>query len=259
MPHLVIRFDVPPSGELETTGNGTSPSDAAMAEELAARDAVLDALSPYLASLPSRPPRRQGNVSAVELLGQDIWSIMNHYLLVLHVDVGTPQLDELPPLLPAGSTMERIGDYAPLRRWPDEVGGSSPDGAFALVRRFIEDGWNGADHQSADGLVAADYDSREGGFFRTDVPGGLERLQGAEAFHAHLEHYAKKYADLHFAIDRMIPDGDAVLTVSTVSGTVIDEVFTNRAGQLRHRELGGQVISRTEIAGGLIKRHDLFW
>ncbi|HST80198.1 MAG TPA: nuclear transport factor 2 family protein [Kineosporiaceae bacterium] len=256
MPHLVIRFDVPPSGELETTGNGTSPSDAAMVEELAAREAVLEAVSPYLASLPDRPPHRSGNVSAVELLGQDTWSALNHYLLILHVDIGTPQLDGLPPLLPEGSTVQPIGDYQPLRCWPDPV---SSDSAFALVRRFIQDGWNGADQQSAADLVAPDYDSTDGGFFRTDVPSGLERLHGAEAFHAHLELYAKKYADLHFAIDRMIPDGDAVLTVSTVSGTIIGEVFTNRAGQLRHRELGGQVISRTEVTDGLITRHDLFW
>ena len=118
MPIVPIRIDVPPTG-IEVTGDGTSPSDEEMAEELAARQEFLDRVSPTLASLPSRPARRAGNVSRVELLGTDVWSKMNHYLLLVSVDIGDPDID-LASLLAPGSDFSVIGSYASLESWPND-------------------------------------------------------------------------------------------------------------------------------------------
>ena len=104
MSTLVISIDLPPTGELETSGDGSSPTDAQMAEETQARENFLRLISPYLESLPKRPLRRQGNVARAELLGCDVWSQLNRYLLLATVDVGETGIDqELPALLPEGS------------------------------------------------------------------------------------------------------------------------------------------------------------
>jgi hypothetical protein len=115
---LAISIDLPPTGELETSGNGSSPTDIQMAEEEKARQKFLDAVSPYLASVPKRPPHRQANVSSIELLGTGIWSQLNHYLLLVTVDLGDPGIDkELLALLPKGSKVTTVGSYQPLQTW----------------------------------------------------------------------------------------------------------------------------------------------
>ena len=123
MNRLIVRIDAPPQGELETSGNGTSPTDEQMAEEQRIRQSFLDGVSPYLESLPQRPPHRSGNVSRVELLGKEIWSEMNHYLLVLHVDIGDVNLSELPAHLPPGTEVNVVGsDYRPITEWSTSSG-----------------------------------------------------------------------------------------------------------------------------------------
>jgi len=56
MAAMAISIDLPPVGELETSGNGSSPTDAQMAEEEKVRQKFLDAVSPFLASVPKRRP-----------------------------------------------------------------------------------------------------------------------------------------------------------------------------------------------------------
>lgn len=120
MATMAIRIDLPPSGELETSGDGSSPTDAQMAEEEKARQKFLDAVSPFLSSVPKRPPHAFGNVSKIELLGASVWSQLNHYLLLLEVDIGDPRIDkDLTALLPQGSSMTTIGAYESLRTWPE--------------------------------------------------------------------------------------------------------------------------------------------
>ena len=119
MATMAISLDLPPVGELETSGDGSSPTDAQMAEEEKARQTFLDAVSPFLASVPKRPPHAFGNVSKVELLGAGVWSQMNHYLLLLEVDIGDPRIDGLKPLLPKGSKMSVVGTYESLQTWPE--------------------------------------------------------------------------------------------------------------------------------------------
>ena len=120
MATMAISIDLPPVGELETSGNGSSPTDAQMAEEEKARQKFLDSVSPFLASVPKRPPHAFGNVSKIELLGTGVWSQFNHYLLLLEVDIGDPRIDrELTALLPKGSKMSVVGSYESLQTWPE--------------------------------------------------------------------------------------------------------------------------------------------
>jgi hypothetical protein len=116
---LAITIDLPPAGELEVTGNGTEPTQAQMDEETKWRNSFVDAVSSYLASLPGRPPQRMGNVSRVELLGRNEWSTLNHYLLLVTVDIGDPGIeDKLSALLPPGSRVTGLGDFESLQTWP---------------------------------------------------------------------------------------------------------------------------------------------
>jgi hypothetical protein len=89
-----------------------------MAEELRARQKFLDIVSPYLETLPNRPPRRSGNVSRVELLGGGVWSQL--YLLLVDVDIGEPRIDqELLAILPPGSKVSVVGAFDALQTWPE--------------------------------------------------------------------------------------------------------------------------------------------
>ena len=119
MSNLVVQIDVPAVGELEVTGQGSHPTDAQMAEETAARERTVDSLRPYLSSLPKRPPRRAGNVTRVELLGGNTWSKLNHYTVLVTVDIGDPGLEEeLTRILPEGSTVVVRGTFESLEEWP---------------------------------------------------------------------------------------------------------------------------------------------
>ena len=131
----------------------------------------------------------------------------------------------------------------------------------AVVRRFFEDGWNAGNAESVADLIAEDYDSNDGGFFVTgsDVPGGLRRLHGVDAFAKHLSRYAERYGELRFAIDKLIVDGSQVVVIWSPSGIVLGRTFTNRGGQESHFELGGQGVSVIEIVNGRVARNDMFW
>ena len=120
MATLAISLVLPPTGELETTGDGTSPTQAQMDEEMEARRNFIDTVSPYLKSLPERPPHRAGNVSRVELLGRDVWSQLNRYLLLVTVDIGDPGIErELSAFLPQGTQVSSLGDFDSLKEWPE--------------------------------------------------------------------------------------------------------------------------------------------
>ena len=118
MATLAISIGLPPVGELETSGDGSSPTDAQMGEETRARQNFLDLVSPYFESLPKRPPQRQGNVSSVELLGRGVWSELNHYLLLVTVDIGETGIDrERSAKLPPGSKVSAVGTCQSMQSW----------------------------------------------------------------------------------------------------------------------------------------------
>ena len=120
MATLAITIDLPPAGELETTGNGTSPTQSQMNEETRARRHFVDTVASYLKSLPSTPPHAAGNVTRVELLGRNVFSQLNHYLLLVTVDIGDPGIEgHLLALLPQGTQISVVGEYAPVKEWPE--------------------------------------------------------------------------------------------------------------------------------------------
>ncbi len=113
----VVRVDMPPKGALEEgTGIGDELTDEAMEEESRYRQEFLDYVSPRLAALLERGPRRSANVQRVELHGADTWSNLNHYLLMVTVDIGGPGF-ELDQLLPPDAEATIIGDYDLLASW----------------------------------------------------------------------------------------------------------------------------------------------
>lgn len=116
MPTAVIRIDMPPQGTLELSGQGSNPTDEQMAEEMEARKAFLDAVTPALAALPDRPTKRGGNVSQVELRGANVWSKLNLYLVLLTYDVGALAI-EWETILPPGAKVTTVGSYVPLDAW----------------------------------------------------------------------------------------------------------------------------------------------
>lgn len=135
------------------------------------------------------------------------------------------------------------------------------DAKQAIVRRLFEEGWNSGNAALVTDIIGADYTSNDGGFFRSgsDVPGGLERLTGADAFAEHVKQYTEIYNDLRFVIDQMVVTGETVMTVWTPSGTTKDQTFTNRAGRPQPYELRGQGVSLTDVADQQVTRHDMFW
>ena len=117
---LVISIDLPPTGELETAGNGTSPTQAQMDEETRARRHFVDMVKSYLKSLPRARPHRAGNVTRVELLGRNVFSQLNHYLLLVTVDIGDPGIaGHLSALLPRGTQISVVGEFTPVKEWPE--------------------------------------------------------------------------------------------------------------------------------------------
>ena len=120
MATLAISIDLPPTGELETAGNGTSPTQSQMDEETRARQRFVDMVTSYLKSLPRTRPHRAGNVTRVELLGRNVFSQLNHYLLLVTVDIGDPGIEgHLSALLPQGTQISVVGEFTPVREWPD--------------------------------------------------------------------------------------------------------------------------------------------
>jgi len=117
---LAISIDLPPTGELETAGNGISPTQAQMDEETRARQRFVDMVTSYLKSLPRTRPHRAGNVTRVELLGRNVFSQLNHYLLLVTVDIGDPGIEgHLSALLPQGTQISVVGEFTPVKEWPE--------------------------------------------------------------------------------------------------------------------------------------------
>jgi hypothetical protein len=120
---LAISIDLPPSCELETTGTGTSPTQSQMDEETRARRHFVDTVASYLASLPGTHPHAAGNVTRVELLGRNVFSQFNHYLLLVTVDIGNPGIEgRLSALLPHGTLISVVGEFTSVQEWPEPEG-----------------------------------------------------------------------------------------------------------------------------------------
>ena len=114
-----IKVDMPPKGALEEGEDSGELTDEAMDEERRYRQEFLDYVSPKLAALPGRPPRRSGNVTRVEIHGADKWSTLNPYLLRVMVDIGGPGF-KVEEVLPPEAEVTVIGAYDLLDAWPKD-------------------------------------------------------------------------------------------------------------------------------------------
>ncbi len=113
----VIRVDMPPKGALEEgEGGGVELTDEEMEEESRYRQEFVDFVSGRAAALLERGFRRAANAFRVELHGADTWSNLNHYLVMVTVDIGGPGF-ELADLFPPEADATIIGDYALLETW----------------------------------------------------------------------------------------------------------------------------------------------
>jgi hypothetical protein len=114
----VFRVDMPPKGALEEgRRSGAELTDEEMEEESRYRQEFMDFVSPKIAALLERPPRRSANAVRAEIHGMDTWSNLNHYLLMVTVDISGPGF-ELDEVLPPEADATIIGAYAPLATWP---------------------------------------------------------------------------------------------------------------------------------------------
>ena len=55
-----------------------------------------------------------------ELLGRNVFSQLNHYLLLVTVDIGNPGIEgRLSAMLPQGTQISVVGEFTPLKEWPE--------------------------------------------------------------------------------------------------------------------------------------------
>lgn len=79
----------------------------------------------------------------------------------------------------------------------------------ALIRHFIEDGWNAKNPAAFDGRIAPEFVSH------TPVA-DFEGLDGYKALYGV---YTTAFPDCHFTIDQLVGEGDMVSMSYTFSGT----------------------------------------
>jgi hypothetical protein len=136
---------------------------------------------------------------------------------------------------------------------PDAV---PPEPRAAVVHRLYEEGWNPGTPDAVSALVADAYESVDGPFWATD--GGLRRLEGAEAFAAHLARYTDEWAELHLTVTRTVVDGDTVYAEWRATGKSRTRTFTSRAGREVPERLDARGVSIVDVVDGQVTRHDVF-
>jgi steroid delta-isomerase-like uncharacterized protein len=110
----------------------------------------------------------------------------------------------------------------------------------AMMRRWIEDGWNKHNVGLIDEIFATDV-------FEHD-PGGLT-VDGAEALKAHINGFLTALPDIRFTIEDLIAEGDVVVcrfdSTATHTGTLMNIPATGKtarvSGMLEFRFADGKV------------------
>ncbi len=82
----------------------------------------------------------------------------------------------------------------------------------AIIRRWIEEGWNRGNLDVADELYAAD-------FFAESMEDGVEDLQGIKDVKEMVRRIRTAFPDIHFSIDYLIAEADMVVGAFTLQGT----------------------------------------
>ncbi len=94
----------------------------------------------------------------------------------------------------------------------------SPQRNKAVVRRWIEEGWNRGNVDVADDLYAPEYRARG------SVADPGEDLRGIDAVKGFVRRSRAAFPDMHFTIDHLIAEDDLVVGVFTVRGTHLGEL-----------------------------------
>ena len=117
---IAVHVHAPMSEPPGAGDNGSSLSDDDLLRRQQEQQRIIDAVSPFLSSLPARPLHRAGNVSAVTLLGGDVSSGLWSLLVLVDVDSAAPGLDEgLSKVLPVGSDVSVLGSFGRIAAWPE--------------------------------------------------------------------------------------------------------------------------------------------
>ena len=84
-----------------------------------------------------------------------------------------------------------------------------------IVRRFFEELWNARNLAAADEIFAP-------GCVTHQLQSGAETVstpRDAEAIKRHINEWLEAFPDLQFTVERMIAEGDLVISFATMSGT----------------------------------------
>lgn len=84
-----------------------------------------------------------------------------------------------------------------------------------IVRRFFEELWNERNLEAADEIFAP-------GCVTHQLQSGAEAVavpRSGEAIKRHVGEWLEAFPDLHFTVERMIAEGDFVVTCATMRGT----------------------------------------
>lgn len=121
---IAVDVRAPLSQRPDADGNEGTSSDDDLARRQEEQQRVIDAVTPFLASLPARPLRRFGNVSGVTLLGGAVSSGLWSLLVLVDVDSTDPGLQAgLLEVLPEGSEVTMFGSFGRIGTWPEAADG----------------------------------------------------------------------------------------------------------------------------------------
>jgi steroid delta-isomerase-like uncharacterized protein len=82
----------------------------------------------------------------------------------------------------------------------------------AIIRRWIEEGWNQGKADLADELYAADFSA-------LDIDQPNKNLRGPEDIKTYLRQMRTAFPDIHFTIDHLFGEDDKVVGAFTIRGT----------------------------------------
>jgi len=82
----------------------------------------------------------------------------------------------------------------------------------AIIRRWIEEGWNEGNAGIADEIYASDFTA-------TDIHDQTKVLRGPDGIKQSVMETRAALPDIHFTIDHLIAEGDLVVGAFTIRGT----------------------------------------
>lgn len=87
----------------------------------------------------------------------------------------------------------------------------------AVIRRWIEEGWNAGNLDIADELYTPE-------FYAASMEEGVPDLHGPGAVKAMVRRLRAAFPDVHFRIDHLVAEGDMVVGAFMIKGTHLGEL-----------------------------------